>query len=86
MVDLYRYSATLQEGNFIEQIKANIFLQTALQRKPKSESKYNLEAKDNSRVSKEDFLSEIQAPIYASIIHTSAYSSIAPEYLTDQLQ
>ena len=55
MIDLKRYRKTYGEINFIEQIKAPIFLEAVLAIEMMWELKFNLEEKSNSEILKGDF-------------------------------
>ena len=57
MVDFQRYRATLGETNFIERIRAPIFLETVLAVEIMQEPQSNLEEKDNLSILKDDFFS-----------------------------
>ena len=60
IVDLWRYRVTLGKRNFIEQIKAPIFLEVVLAIKIMYKPKANLEEKVNTSILKDDFFSQEQ--------------------------
>ena len=67
MVDLYRCRANSGERNFIEQIKAQIFLEAVLTIKIMYEPQSNLEKKVNPSILKDDFSSKTDPFIFTSI-------------------
>ena len=71
MVDLQRYRATSGERNFIERIKAPIFLEEVLATEIMYEPQSNLEEKVNLSILKDNFSSRT-GPIHFHIISTSA--------------
>ena len=64
MVDLERYRATSGERNFIEQMKAPIFLEAVLA--IMQETQYNLEEKVNLNILKDNFSPRTNASIFTS--------------------
>ena len=66
-VDLQRYRATSGETNFIELIKAPIFLEADLAIEIMQEPQSNLEEKVNSSILKDDFSSRTDPSIFTSI-------------------
>ena len=71
MVDLWRYRATSGEGNFIEQIKAPIFLEVLLAVEVMKKPLFNLEKKVYPSIIKDDFFSRIDPSIFTSIAQFS---------------
>ena len=67
MVHLLRYRATSGERNFIEQIKAPIFLEVVLAKEIMLEPQSNLEKKVNPSIQKDDFSSRTDPSIFLSI-------------------
>ena len=67
MVDLQRYRATAGERNFIEQIKAPIFLEAVLAIEITKEPQFNLEEKVNPSILNDDFSSSADPCIFTSI-------------------
>ena len=67
MVDLYRYRATSGERNFIEGIKAPIFLEAVLAIKIMYEPQSNLEERVNPSILKDDFSSKTDPSIFTSV-------------------
>ena len=68
IVDLKRYRATSGERNFIEQIKAPIFLKAVLAIEIMWELKLNLEEKGNSGILKDDFCWRTEPASHFNII------------------
>ena len=66
-VDLLRYRATSGEKNFIEKIKAPIYLEAVLARKTMQEPKSNFEQKDKPSILKDYFSSRTDPFNFASI-------------------
>ena len=66
IVDLWRYRATSEEENFIEQIKASIFLDELLAIEIMQEPLSNFEVKVNPSILKDQFYSRRDLFIFAS--------------------
>ena len=67
MVDLWRYRASSGERNFVERIKAPIFLEAVLAIEIMYEPQSNLEKKVDSSTLKDDFSSRTDPSILTSI-------------------
>ena len=67
MVDLWRYRASSGERNFVERIKASIFLEAVLALEIMQEPQSNLEKKVDSSTLKDDFSSRTDPSILTSI-------------------
>ena len=67
MVDLWRYRASSGERNFVERIKASIFLEAVLALEIMQEPQSNLEKKVDSSTLKDDFSSRRDPSILTSI-------------------
>ena len=67
MVESWRYRATSGEKNFIERIKAPIFLEEVLAIQIMQEPPSNLEEKVNPSTLKEDYSSRTDPSIFKSI-------------------
>ena len=67
MVDLYRYRATSREKNFIEPIKAPIFLEVVLGLEIMYEPQSNLEENVNPSILKDYFSFRKDPSIFTSI-------------------
>ena len=67
MVDLWRYRASSGERNFVERIKAPIFLEAVLAIEIMQEPQSNLEKKVDSNILKDDFSSKTDPSILTSI-------------------
>ena len=67
MVDLWRYRAPSGEINFVERIKAPIFLEAVLAIEIMQEPQSNLEKKVDSNILKDDFSSKTEPSILTSI-------------------
>ena len=67
ILDLQRYRATSGERNFVERIKAPIFLKAILEIETLQEPQSNLEEKSSPSILKDDLFSRINQSIFASI-------------------
>ena len=67
MVDLWRCRASSGERNFVERIKAPIFLEAVLAIEIMQEPQSNLEKKVDSNILKDDFSSKTDPSILTSI-------------------
>ena len=67
MIDLLRYRPTSGERNFIERIKALIFLDAVLAIEIMYEPQSNLEERVNPGILKDGFSSRTDPPIFTSI-------------------